>query len=559
MASTVAPSAGLRLAAWAPLLAVAPTVVLLVVFFAWPVGGLLVNSLFDGGFNTAAYIRLVEAPVYRVALGNTLMIAGLVTALSIVMAYPLAYLMASTSRTMAQLLLFVVLLPFWTSALVRTTAWIVLLQRNGVVNDLLLGTGLVDQPVAFVYNLSGVLIGMTHVLMPFVVLPLYAAFRGFDRTLAQAAEGLGARPPSVFLRIVAPLTAPGVVAGGLIVFMNAIGYYITPALMGGPGQLMIAQLISYNIQENLDWAMAAALAIVLLATTLALFWVFQRFFGVDRLFGSSGLGSGGGGPIGGRHGGGRWALVVAGLAVGVFLIAPILVVFPMSLGKSPFLAFPPDEYSFRWFINFFETRKWLRALGNSLEVAVMAVTAATVLGTLAAIGLSRLGGRLRSVLESVVILPLIVPVIVLAVALYYAFAPLGLIGTTYGLALGHTLLALPFVVITVRAALKGFDPNLELAARGLGAAWPTIFRRIMLPAIWPGMAAGAVFAFIVSFDDVVVALFITNIRSRTLPKLMFEGIAHQIDPTIVAIAALLILVSLLVLLLNLVLTRSGRR
>jgi putative spermidine/putrescine transport system permease protein len=158
-------------------------------------------------------------------------------------------------------------------------------------------------------------------------------------------------------------------------------------------------------------------------------------------------------------------------------------------------------------------------------------------------------------LETFFVLPMIVPAIILGVGLYYALAPLGLINSPWALAHGHIVLASPFVVLTVRAALRGFDRNLELAALGLGASWFTMFRRVMLPVVAPGIAAGAVFAFITSFDDVVLAIFLTNVRSRTLPKLMYEGVAHEINPTITAVAALIVLFTCAILLVNLLLQR----
>ena len=543
-----------------PWLAVVPLGVLLAVLFVWPAALLLGLSFGEDGFTLEHYARIAEVPVYRRVLFNTFAISLAVTGLAVVLSYPLAYLLATVGPQTRKILFVVVLLPFWTSALVRTTAWIILLQRNGVLNEILTGTGLVDQPIAFVYNLSGVLIGMTHVLMPFVVLPLYAAFRSIDGSLIEAAEGLGAGPYAVARRIILPLTAPGVIAGATIVFMNSIGYYITPALMGGPGQTMVAMLIADNIHRDLNWGLAAALSVVLLISTLAIFAVFQRLFGLDRLLTESG-----GGRVGaawhassrGRSHGG-WGTAVAGVLVALFLLAPIVVVFPMSLGSSPFLSFPPAEYSLRWYENFFTTPKWMNGVWNSLQAAAVAVSVAVVLGTAAALGVSRVARWARPWLETVFILPLVVPVIILAVGLFYLLAPLGVLGNPMTLGLTHAVLASPYVFITVRAALKGFDPNLELAALNLGASWPTMFRRVMLPIIAPGMIAGGVFAFVTSFDDVVLALFLTNVRSRTLPRAMYEGIAHEIDPTIIAASALIILLTIAVLAANLLLSRRTR-
>ena len=515
-----------------PVLLLAPALALVAILLIAPLLHLFVVSFAKDGLSLDLYGRIFTSPAYRVPLLNTFLIAGLVTAGTIVFGYPVAYMMATVGPTAARLVAFVVLLPFWTSALVRTTAWIIVLQRNGVLNTLLTSTGLTDEPIAFVYNLSGVLIGMIHVLMPFVVLPLYAAFRAIDRSLLMAAEGLGAGSMRIFRRVIAPLTMPGVLAGGLIVFMSALGYYITPAILGGPRQRMIAMMIQFHLQEQLDWGMAAALAIVLLVMTLALFWLFQRRFGLDRLWGGvAGGGSlvdtiGSGGAYRRSHGG-RLALV-AGALVGIFLLAPIVMVFPLSLSRSPFLVFPPPSYSLRWFEGLLRDPKWFEAVVNSFVVAALAVPLATVAGTFAALGCRKLAPALRVVIESTMLLPVIVPHIAVAVALYYLYATLGLVGGRFGLALGHAMLALPFAFLTVRASLRSFDPNLELAAASLGASAVLSFRRVVLPQIAPGIAAGAVFAFVSSFDEVILAIFLTDISSRTLPKLMYEGVAHEI-------------------------------
>ncbi len=539
-----------------PWLGAGPLLVFLTLLFAWPVFSLLGLGFGETGFTLAHYVRIAEVPVYRRVLQNTFLISLGVTLLCVVLSYPVAYLLATVRPGLRKILLVVVLLPFWTSALVRTTAWIVILQKNGILNELLTSIRLIDEPIAFVYNLSGVLIGMTHVLMPFVILPLYASFRNIDQSLIQAAEGLGASPLAIGRRIIVPLTAPGVIAGATIVFMNALGYYITPALMGGPGQSMIAMLIADNINSDLNWGLAAALSVVLLVSTLVLFIVFQRVFGLEKLF--SGSGSRGAatpfGPSRRRSGGGRLS-AAAGFAILLFLIAPIIIVFPMSLGTSPFLKFPPDSYSLRWFESFFSDPKWVRSIWNSLKAASVATPLSVVLGSAAAIGVSRIRPSFRPWLETVFILPMVMPVIILAVGLFYLLGPLGVLGSPFTLGLAQTVLCAPYVFITVRAALRGFDPSLELAALNLGASWPTMFRRVMLPGIAPGILAGAVFAFIQSFDDVVLALFLTNVRSRTLPRAMYEGMAHEIDPTIVAASALIILFTIAVLTVNLVVSR----
>lgn len=536
-----------------------PLIILMLVLFFWPVYSLLSLSFGETSFTLEHYERIFTVPVYTRVLTNTFVISILVTVLCVIFSYPVAYLLATVSPRTRKILLVVVLLPFWTSALVRTTAWIIILQRNGILNSLLTSTGITDQPIAFVYNLSGVLIGMTHVLMPFVVLPLYAAFRTIDRSLLQAAQSLGAGPITIAYRLILPMTTPGVIAGATIVFMNSVGYYITPALMGGPGQTMIAMLIANNISSQLNWGLAAALSVVLLVITLAIFILFQKMFGLDKLFASnSSRGANQQINAGLKRSLGGYGAAVAGFLVLFILILPILIIFPMSLGASPFLKFPPDQYSLQWFSNFFSNPKWLTSISNSLKAALVAVPLSVILGTLAALGVSRAKPSLRPWLETIFVLPMIVPVIIVAVGLFYLLAPLGILGNPFTLGLAQTVLCTPYVFLTVRASLKSFDRSLELAAYNLGASWFTMFRRIMLPAIFPGIIAGAIFAFIQSFDDVVLALFLTNVRSRTLPRAMYEGVAHEIDPTIIAASALIIVVTIIILACNLLLSRSNK-
>ena len=527
-------------------------VLLIVIFasFVWPIATLMMASFVDGG-NFDAYAKLATSPLYQRAFTNTFVIAGLVTVIAMAAAYPLAYLMASVPPGTARVLTFVVLLPFWTSALVRTAAWMVLLQRNGAINNALTSIGIVDEPVAFLYNLPGVIIGMVHVLLPFMVLPLYAAFRALDGQLLQAAEGLGAGAGTLVRRIILPLTAPGAAAGALIVFMSAIGYYITPALMGGPRQMMLSQMISYHMQEQLDWAMASALSLVLLGSTLIVFFVFQRFYGFDRLFASE-TGTAIDPSVARKGGGVAWRIaLVLGLVVAFFLLAPILVVFPLSFASAPFIQFPPAEWTTIWYSKLAADPKWLAALLSSLRVAGIAVVASVVFGTLAAIVVSRLSGPFARLLEVMLVAPLVVPPIIVAISLYYFHARGPFMGSHELLAFGHALLALPFVYITVRATLRSFEPNFELAAIGLGASWLVMFRRVMLPSLLPGIAAGAVFAFITSFDDVVLALFLTTAKSRTLPRVIYEGALDDIDPAIIAVAVILILFALAALLTSL--------
>jgi putative spermidine/putrescine transport system permease protein len=234
-------------------------------------------------------------------------------------------------------------------------------------------------------------------------------------------------------------------------------------------------------------------------------------------------------------------------AVLFFLMAPTLAIVPLSFNSEPWFNYPLAGLSLRWYRDFFGSARWQDALYNSVVVAVFATTLATGLGTLAALGLSR--GRLpaRGLIMSVLISPMVVPLVISAVAMYFFYADVHLVNTYPGIILAHTALATPFVVITVTATLTGFDHTLSRAAASLGASPLYVFRRVILPIILPGVISGALFAFVTSWDEVVVVLFLASPSQRTLPLQMFSGIREQISPTITAVATMLLVLSVVLL------------
>ena len=224
-----------------------------------------------------------EEAIFVHVLVRTFTIAAGVTALCLVLGYPLAYMLSHAPARIANILLVFVLLPFWTSLLVRTSAWIVLLQREGVVNSALAQAGLIGAPLPLLFNRFAVFVAMTHVLLPFMVLPLYAVMKTIPAVHTRAALSLGATPGTAFWRVYAPQTLPGVGAGVLMVFIQALGYYITPALVGGANDQMLSYFVSFYAAKTINWGMAAALSLVLLAATLALYYLYDRLVGIDRV------------------------------------------------------------------------------------------------------------------------------------------------------------------------------------------------------------------------------------------------------------------------------------
>lgn len=224
-----------------------------------------------------------DQAIYRTIFARTFGIAAGVTLITLVLSFPLAWLLASLSGPTAARLILLVLLPFWTSILVRTAAWTVLLQRSGILNELLLGLHVTHHPIDLMYTRIGLIIAMTHIQLPFTLLPIYSVMRTISPSQMRAAYSLGARPFAAFRRVYLPQVMPGVMAGCLLTFILCLGYFITPALVGGPADQLIANFISNYINVDLNWPMAAALSVILLALTLGLFGAFARLFGIDRM------------------------------------------------------------------------------------------------------------------------------------------------------------------------------------------------------------------------------------------------------------------------------------
>ena len=244
----------------------------------------------------------------------------------------------------------------------------------------------------------------------------------------------------------------------------------------------------------------------------------------------------------------RLWLYVIGVAGILFLIVPVFFVIPMSFSASRYLEFPPDEWSLRWYDHYLNSLEWMGATGISLKAAVMTTILATPIGVAAAYGLHVAETRMMRWLQVLLLMPLMVPIIITAIGVFFVFAKVGLIGTMTGLVLAHTMLATPFVVITTLAGLRGFDMDQEKVARSLGFNRFRAFTKVTLPQIRPSVISGALFAFITSLDEVIIALFITGGPNSTLTKRMFTALRDEIDPTIAAISSLLIVISLSIVL-----------
>lgn len=541
---------------WAWLLL--PGSIFLAVLFVVPLAELLLLSFGMPNWTLANFLRIGGSPAYIAVLRTTLEISISVTALAFVLGYPIAYALTTGGAALRTFLLIAVVLPYFTSVLARTFAWIVILGRGGVINETLLQLGWISQPITMLYNRFGVIVGMTHIALPLMILPMFTVMSSIDQRLLRAARANGASPLAAFVTIFLPLSLPGLIAGILLVFIYCLGFYITPALMGGLSDLTITMAISSQVVDQLNWNFGSALSMVLLLAVLAILWIGSRLFPIERLLGFSDN-TVGSQTVARRQMGTHWLMHVGSAAnaldrwlpsmggqsvpilacfLAVLLLVPVLMVAYLSFSASPYFVFPLPGYSLRNYEAYLSHPLWLRATFASIRVALMAAGIATVLGGMLAFGLARGCIRGRGAMVALVLSPIIMPTVVVAIATYFLLVRVGLQGTEFGLALGHAVHAIPYVVVIVVANLRDLNPTYERAARSLGAGPLVTFRTIVAPLVMPALIVASFFAFLTSFDDVVYVLFLGIGKITTLPMRMWEGIHQDVNPTIAAVATL---------------------
>ena len=576
-----------------------PAVLFLLLLFVYPTSLLVGLSAVDvdGNITVSHYSRLFDQGLYTKVLLITLKVAAWTTVFAIVAGYPVAYLLANVRSSLRNTLIIWVLLPFWTSFLVRTFAWLVLLGRKGAINDLLIAVGILDYPIKIIYNFTGVMIGMVHALMPLCVLTMLAVMENIDTNLTKAAGTMGARRGQSFWRIYFPLSLPGVAAGGLLIFVTSLGFFITPALLGGARDTMIVQLIMFQIDSMLNWGFAGAISMLLLATVLLIFFFYDRWLGLSTLSGGTqgkatssdtkrrvGLGARFGNgilnglgeicaglgafydklvkrdPARSRADYSRRSLwVVAGIVI-VFLAAPTFFIIPVSFTEEGFLTWPPKGFSLQWYETVFaDSSPYPAAFLRSVLVALFAGFFAMLIGVPAAFMLVRKQFFGKSVIFAFLVSPIITPHIILAVSLFYLFARLHLIGTYLGLILGHTVITMPYVIVTVMAVIKNYDLRLDQAAWTLGAGKLKTLWFITFPIIKGGLIAAFMFAFIISFDELTMAIYLTGGEFATLPKHMWVDAIMRVNPTLAAVATLMLLFMTAIILVSEFLRRRSVR
>jgi putative spermidine/putrescine transport system permease protein len=545
-----------------------PGMAFLAFFFVVPVLQLLAVSLQDpdtAEFSLAAYHRVIETKVYLGVLQTTFIIALETTGLCLVLGYPLAYWLAMMPEERRRKLILFVMLPFWTSALVKSFSWLVLLARYGVVAHVLGALSPTGHAPELLHGRSAVLMGMVQILLPLTVLTMLPVMLQIDRTLPRAATTLGAPASQAFWRIFFHLSIPGATAAGLLVFISSLGFFIVPALLGGPHEAMIGQVILDQIQQVLDWQFGGALAALLVVSALATSLIYDRLFGLSGITGSdlrvesarwlrrlglvvlgtvadvSTLILQGIDAIIGLHRL-RWIMPTYGWTIILFLMVPTLLVVPMGFTTSRFLEFPPPGFGLHWMSVYLGSPVWVGATVRSFGVAAVTSVLALVLAGGAALAVSRSSSVWGRVVFSTFLGPMIVPAIVTAISLFYLFAYLSLVATNLGLIIGHTVMALPMTFVALVAVFKGYDWRLDQAASTLGANRLRVAWHITVPLVQNGLFAAMLFAFISSFEELTVAIFVSGGLKTTLPKQMWDDVLLAVNPTLAAASVVVLLV-----------------
>jgi putative spermidine/putrescine transport system permease protein len=539
----------------------APGLLFLLAFLLLPCLRLLALSVQDAGtgeLSLAAFRRAFGVAVYIRVLSSTFLIALQTTGLCLVLGYPLAYFLSRQPPQRQRWLVLLVLFPFWTSALVKSFIWIVLLGHTGPVALLLTALGVEELP-ELLFNRATVVLAMAHTMLPLAVVTMLPTINQIDNRLALAATTMGATRIEAFWRVTFQLSMPGIAAAGLLVFIGALGFFITPALLGGPRDTMLGQVIIQQILSQQNWNFAGALSVMLVGSALL------ACLAYDRIFGLSGMGGGAktGSPTRWTRRGGMWLL--ARLANGsaalarltgrqdfgavlpvyawtliLVLLLPILACIPMAFTSSSFLSFPPPGYGVAWFAAYFTSPVWVAATLRSFGIGLASACLTLAIAAPAAYGMARSTGRWPGAVFLVFLAPLVVPSVVMAVGLFYLFAQIGLVATDFGIVLGHTITGIPLAVVILLAQLRQYDWRLNQAAGTLGAGRGATLRRVMAPLMKGGLVAAFIFAFLNSFEELTVALFVGGGLKVTLPRQMWDDINLQVTPTLAA-ASLVVL------------------
>ncbi|MCJ9670048.1 MULTISPECIES: ABC transporter permease subunit [unclassified Neorhizobium] len=548
-------------------LLLAPIIVFLIFAFALPLLAIVPEAF--GGAAAERFAGIFRSPVYLSIIVTTVRISLEATAITLVVAFPLAWILSRASGVKMLLLGLLVLIPFLTSVLVRTFAWLAILGQRGLVNATLLKLGLATEPKALLFTETAVLLALVHSAIPMMVFSLVPVLRRIDGRTLLAAHTLGARPLRAWIGIVVPLGIRGIQSGVTIVFLFTMASFIAPALLGNQRQQMLAQVIQSELESGADWPLAAALGVTLAVTATVIVFglssvsrAFSRWQNPRPLPAASGVQT----PIV------ETALLRTPVTIrepridlsstsrvfwkcaeptyliliSAYILLPLLVLFPVSFSSADVLIFPPPGYSFRWFERILGNPEWIAAGLTSLRIGIATSILTLVLATFTVLGMGR-NAKFRGGIEAFLQSPMTVPSVVFALGAYLLFARFRLVDTEAGIIIAHTVLIFPVVYLIASATFSSIDESLSFAAATLGANSWRVFRTIVFPLLLPGLAIGALLALLLSFDESVSSIFLSNLSVKTLPRKLWEGIKFNTSPESAAVSAMLLTITCVVI------------
>ncbi|HME21190.1 MAG TPA: ABC transporter permease subunit [Acetobacteraceae bacterium] len=526
----------------------------------------------------ANYVAVLRSSATRVVELRTLQLGVIVTAICVIIGYPAAYALTRLRPFWRSAAIAAIVLPFLTSYLVRTYGWIAILGVNGPLARL--GSLLGSPSGSLNGTLPGLIVAMTHMLLPLMILPVFAAMNTIDKRQLQACSSLGAKPSEAFLCVYFPQTVPGLATGVVLVFVASLGFFVTPALIGGFSGTTIAQIIFSFVNELFDFGRASSLGVLLLLVVGALFLIASRFVDLAAVFGiKERLASArrqrsrrklrssaavmllarvtSRTPLADRIG----LLAGSFLAAALFiLILPLVYVVLVSFQPLRLLELPTASFSLTWYRQVLSRPEWFDAARNSLVVALSATTISVVVGFFLASRAMASAGIARVAIFAVAIGPLAIPHIVLALGIYGTFLRLDLTGRLWSLALAHAIVALPYAFVNIANGLATYDRQLDRAASSLGARPFASFRRVKLPVLRTSLLTACALAFLVSLDELLITLLIAGPALPTLPVRMWASATSNISPELAVVGTLLVMVASTVFVLTKLagLGRSGK-
>jgi len=531
---------------------------LLVIVFIAPLLLVTWRSLGDPLFQN--YVAVAQSEAIQAIMVRTIRLGLIVTLACAVLGYPAAYALVRVDPRWRTLLLAAIMLPFLSSYLVRTYGWIAILGNNGLFAGI--GGWLGWSTTSLTGTLSGLVVAMTHMLLPLMIMPIFTSMSAIDNRQMLACQSLGAGPAESFVRVYFPQSLPGLLSGILLVFILSLGFFITPALIGGARETTLSQVIYMFINELFDWKRSSSLAVGLLLVIIILFVVASRVVDLGMMFGVRR------GTTDTRRSGraartGRLTTIIARAAAGlplqhhglglcrvalglslVVLLLPLVYVLLVSFQPLRLLALPTEGLSLNWYRTVLGKSEWYDATLNSIAVAGLATLIAFTIGLFLATRARTASGILRSIITTLALGPIALPVIVLALGIYAVFIQLGWTGNIFALAFAHAIVALPYVFTNMANGLAGYDTTLDQAASSLGARPWTSFRRIKVPVLRTSIVTACVLAFLISFDELVITLFIAGPALPTLPVRMWAATSQNISPELAVVGTLLTLLVL---------------